>query len=83
DMLTTLRRTLIAARFMGTRPAQPTNAEIRQVREHEHSQPHRPRKSSDNWRKDLVASQLEKRMPRASCAQTLINDRPACWSLSQ
>ena len=31
DMLTTLRRTLIAARFMGPRPAQPTNAEIRQV----------------------------------------------------
>jgi hypothetical protein len=31
DMLTTLRRTLIAARFMGSRPAQPTNAEIRQV----------------------------------------------------
>ena len=31
DMLTTLRRTLIATRFMGSRPAQPTNAEIRQV----------------------------------------------------
>jgi hypothetical protein len=31
DMLTTLRRTLIAARFMGSRPAQPTTAEIRQV----------------------------------------------------
>jgi len=31
DMLTTLRRALIAARFMGSRPAQPTNAEIRQV----------------------------------------------------
>ena len=31
DMLTTLRRTIIAARFMGSRPAQPTNAEIRQV----------------------------------------------------
>jgi len=31
DMLTALRRTLIAARFMGSRPAQPTNAEIRQV----------------------------------------------------
>ncbi|HEY2762735.1 MAG TPA: hypothetical protein VGJ13_01755 [Pseudonocardiaceae bacterium] len=31
DMLTTLRRTLIAARFMGSRPAQPTNAEIRHV----------------------------------------------------
>jgi len=31
DMLSTLRRTLIAARFMGSRPAQPTNAEIRQV----------------------------------------------------
>jgi hypothetical protein len=31
DMLTTLRRTLIAARFIGSRPAQPTNAEIRQV----------------------------------------------------
>ena len=31
DMLTTLRHTLIAARFMGSRPAQPTNAEIRQV----------------------------------------------------
>jgi hypothetical protein len=30
-MLTALRRTLIAARFMGSRPAQPTNAEIRQV----------------------------------------------------
>jgi hypothetical protein len=33
DMLTTLRRTLIAARFMGSRPAQPTNAEIRQVQQ--------------------------------------------------
>jgi len=31
DMLTALRRTLIAARFMGSRPAQPTNTEIRQV----------------------------------------------------
>ncbi len=31
DMLTALRRTLIAARFMSSRPAQPTNAEIRQV----------------------------------------------------
>jgi hypothetical protein len=31
DMLTALRRALIAARFMGSRPAQPTNAEIRQV----------------------------------------------------
>ena len=31
DILTALRRTLIAARFMGSRPAQPTNAEIRQV----------------------------------------------------
>ncbi|WP_239396901.1 transposase [Frankia sp. CiP3] len=31
DMLTTLRRTLIAARFMPVRPAQPTDAEIRQV----------------------------------------------------
>jgi hypothetical protein len=31
DMLTALRRTLITARFMGSRPAQPTNAEIRQV----------------------------------------------------
>jgi len=31
DMLTTLRRTIIAARFMTSRPAQPTNAEIRQV----------------------------------------------------
>jgi hypothetical protein len=31
DMLTALRRTLIAARFMGSRPAQPTNAEIRRV----------------------------------------------------
>jgi len=31
DMLIALRRTLIAARFMGSRPAQPTNAEIRQV----------------------------------------------------
>jgi len=31
DMLAALRRTLIAARFMGSRPAQPTNAEIRQV----------------------------------------------------
>ncbi|HZM82426.1 MAG TPA: transposase, partial [Candidatus Limnocylindrales bacterium] len=31
DMLTALRQTLIAARFMGSRPAQPTNAEIRQV----------------------------------------------------
>ena len=31
DMLTALRRTLIAGRFMGSRPAQPTNAEIRQV----------------------------------------------------
>jgi hypothetical protein len=31
DMLTALRRTIIAARFMGSRPAQPTNAEIRQV----------------------------------------------------
>jgi hypothetical protein len=31
DMLTALRRTLIAVRFMGSRPAQPTKAEIRQV----------------------------------------------------
>jgi hypothetical protein len=31
DMLTALRRTLIAARFMSSRPAQPTNAEIHQV----------------------------------------------------
>jgi hypothetical protein len=31
DMLTAQRRTLIAARFMGSRPAQPTNTEIRQV----------------------------------------------------
>jgi hypothetical protein len=31
DMLTALRRTIIAARFMGSLPAQPTNAEIRQV----------------------------------------------------
>jgi hypothetical protein len=31
DMLTTLRHTIIAAQFMGSRPAQPTNAEIRQV----------------------------------------------------
>jgi len=31
DMLTTLRRTLIAARFTSSRPAQPTNEEIRQV----------------------------------------------------
>jgi hypothetical protein len=31
DMLTTPRRTTIAARFMSSRPAQPTNAEIRQV----------------------------------------------------
>jgi hypothetical protein len=31
DMLTAMRRTLIAARFMGSRPAQPTNTEIRQV----------------------------------------------------
>jgi DDE superfamily endonuclease len=31
DMLTALRRTLIAARFMNSRPAQPTNTEIRQV----------------------------------------------------
>ena len=31
DMLTTLRHTIIAARFMGSHPAQPTNAEIRQV----------------------------------------------------
>jgi hypothetical protein len=33
DMLTALRRTLIAARFVGSRPAQPTNAEIRQVQQ--------------------------------------------------
>ncbi len=33
DMLTALRRTIIAARFMGSRPAQPTNAEIRQVQQ--------------------------------------------------
>jgi len=33
DMLTALRRTLIAARFTGSRPAQPTNAEIRQVQQ--------------------------------------------------
>jgi hypothetical protein len=31
DMLTALRRTLIATRFMNSRPAQPTNTEIRQV----------------------------------------------------
>jgi hypothetical protein len=31
DMLTTLRRTMIATRFMPVRPAQPTHAEIRQV----------------------------------------------------
>ena len=31
DMLSTLRRTIIAARFMGSRPARPTNAEICQV----------------------------------------------------
>lgn len=31
DMLTALRHTIIAARFMPVRPAQPTNAEIRQV----------------------------------------------------
>jgi hypothetical protein len=31
DMLTALRRTLIAARFSDSRSAQPTNAEIRQV----------------------------------------------------
>jgi hypothetical protein len=31
DMLTALRRTIIAARFMPVRPAQPTDAEIRQV----------------------------------------------------
>ncbi len=31
DMLTTLRRGIIAARFMPVRPAQPTHAEIRQV----------------------------------------------------
>jgi hypothetical protein len=31
DMLTALRRTLIAARFMGSRAARSTNAEIRQV----------------------------------------------------
>jgi hypothetical protein len=31
DMLTTLRRTIIAARFSPVRPAQPTPAEIRQV----------------------------------------------------
>jgi hypothetical protein len=31
DMLTTLRRTIIVARFMPVRPAQPTNEEIRQV----------------------------------------------------
>jgi len=30
-MLTALRQTLIAARFMGARPAQPTNAEIRET----------------------------------------------------
>jgi hypothetical protein len=33
DMLTALRRTLIAARFTGSRPAQPANAEIRQVQQ--------------------------------------------------
>jgi hypothetical protein len=33
DMLTTLRRTIIAARFMPVRPAQPTPAEIRQVQQ--------------------------------------------------
>ena len=31
DMLTALRRTIIAARFLPVRPAQPTHAEIRQV----------------------------------------------------
>ncbi|MEV6930154.1 hypothetical protein AB0M46_37505 [Dactylosporangium sp. NPDC051485] len=31
DMLTTLRHAIIAARFMSSRPAQPTNTEIRQV----------------------------------------------------
>jgi hypothetical protein len=31
DMLTTLRRTIIATRFMPIRTAQPTTAEIRQV----------------------------------------------------
>ena len=31
DMLTALRRAIIAARFMPVRPAQPTHAEIRQV----------------------------------------------------
>ena len=31
DMLTTLRRTIIATRFMPVRPAQPTHTEIRQV----------------------------------------------------
>jgi hypothetical protein len=31
DMPTTLRHTIIAARFMPVRPAQPTDAEIRQV----------------------------------------------------
>jgi hypothetical protein len=31
DMLTALRRTIIAARFMPVRPAQPTHTEIRQV----------------------------------------------------
>jgi hypothetical protein len=33
DMLTALRQALIAARFMGSRPVQPTNAEIRQVQQ--------------------------------------------------
>ena len=31
DMLTALRRTIIAARFVPVRPVQPTHAEIRQV----------------------------------------------------
>ncbi len=33
DMLTALRRTIIAARFLPVRPAQPTHAEIRQVQQ--------------------------------------------------
>jgi len=33
DMLTALRRTIIAARFMPVRPAQPTHTEIRQVQQ--------------------------------------------------
>jgi hypothetical protein len=46
DMLTALRRTLIAARFMGSRPAQPPTRKSVRSSEHGHSQPHRPQKSS-------------------------------------